>query len=59
LDLPQPLGPTMHVIPLPLNVIGVFSQNDLKPSNSTFRSFSTRTLAQFAPLASSAGEVSV
>src|SRR6202008_2719333 len=58
-DFRPPLGPTMHVIPLPLNVIGVFSQNDLKPSNSTFRSFSTRTLAQFAPLASSAGEASV
>jgi len=58
-DFPQPFGPTMHVIPLPLNVIGVFSQNDLKPSNSTLRSFSTRTLAQFAPLASSAGEASV
>src|SRR5262249_24584797 len=49
LDLPHPLGPTMQVIPLPLNVIGVFSQNDLKPSSSTFRSFSTQTLAQFAP----------
>ncbi len=42
LDLPQPFGPTMHVIPLPLNVIGVFSKNDLKPSSSTLRSFSTR-----------------
>ena len=42
LDLPQPLGPTMQVIPVPLNVIGVFSQNDLKPSNSTLRSLSTR-----------------
>src|SRR5579862_1224178 len=41
-DLPQPFGPTMHVIPLPLNVIGVLSKNDLKPSNSTLRSFSTR-----------------
>src|ERR1700722_11496589 len=58
-DFPQPFGPTIQVIPLPLNVIGVFSQNDLKPSNSTLRSFSTRTLAQFAPLASSAGEASV
>src|SRR6202451_2614148 len=37
-DLPQPFGPTMHVIPLPLNVIGVFSKNDLKPSSSTLRS---------------------
>ena len=44
-DLPHPFGPTMQVIPLPLNVIGVFSQNDLKPSSSTLRSFSTRSLA--------------
>ena len=42
-DLPQPFGPTMQVMPLPLNVIGVFSQKDLKPSNSTLRSFSKRT----------------
>src|ERR1700722_5639617 len=41
-DLPQPFGPTMHVIPLPLNVIGVFSKKDLKPNNSTLRSFSTQ-----------------
>src|SRR3984885_2403573 len=41
-DLPQPFGPTMQVMPLPLNVIGVFSQNDLKPRSSTLRSFSTR-----------------
>ena len=41
-DFPHPFGPTMQVIPLPLNVIGVFSQNDLKPSNSTLRSFSTQ-----------------
>src|SRR6202049_3658930 len=40
LDLPQPLGPMMHVSPLPLNVICVFSQNDLKPTNSTLRSLS-------------------
>ena len=40
LDLPQPLGPIMQVSPLPLNVICVFSQNDLKPTSSTFRSFS-------------------
>src|SRR5260221_14558444 len=40
LDLPQPLGPMMHVRPLPLKVIWVFSQNDLKPTNSTLRSFS-------------------
>src|ERR1700728_805066 len=42
LDLPQPFGPTMQVMPLPLKVIGVFSQNDLKPSSSTLRSFSTQ-----------------
>jgi hypothetical protein len=30
----------MHVRPLPLNVIWVFSQKDLKPTNSTFRSLS-------------------
>ena len=41
----------MQVIPLPLNVIGVFSQKDLKPNNSTLRSFSTSFLAQFAPSA--------
>src|SRR5665213_2715424 len=40
LDLPQPLGPMMHVSPAPLNVICVFSQNDLKPTRSTLRSFS-------------------
>src|SRR5712691_7763506 len=40
LDLPQPLGPTMHVVPEPLNVTTVRSQNDLKPTISTFRSFS-------------------
>src|SRR6202171_6286741 len=39
LDLPQPFGPMMQVSPLPLNVICVFSQNDLKPTNSTLRSF--------------------
>src|SRR5689334_7184663 len=39
LDLPQPLGPTMHVVPVPLNVTTVRSQNDLKPVISTFRSF--------------------
>src|ERR1700722_2776737 len=42
LDLPQPFGPTMQVMPLPLKVIGVFSQNDLKPRSSTLRSFSTQ-----------------
>ena len=58
-DLPQPLGPTMQVIPLPLNVIGVLSQNDLKPSNSTLRSFSTQPSQDAASRASSAGEASV
>src|SRR6202021_4175864 len=46
-DLPQPFGPTMHVIPLPLNVIGVLSANDLKPYSSTLRSFNTSFLAYF------------
>src|SRR5882762_3147845 len=40
LDLPQPLGPTMHVVPEPLKVTTVRSQNDLKPTISTFRSLS-------------------
>src|SRR5882757_1372490 len=40
LDLPQPLGPMMQVSPLPLKVICVFSQNDLKPTSSTLRSLS-------------------
>src|SRR5712692_7944514 len=40
LDLPQPFGPTMQVVPDPLNVTTVRSQNDLKPRISTFRSFS-------------------
>ncbi len=40
LDLPQPLGPTMQVAPDPLKVTTVRSQNDLKPTISTFRSFS-------------------
>src|SRR6266567_5971644 len=39
-DLPQPLGPTIHVVPDPLNVTTVRSQNDLKPTISTFRSLS-------------------
>src|SRR5271155_2806505 len=46
-DLPHPFGPTMQVIPVPLKVIGVFSQKDLNPNNSTLRSFSTSFLAQF------------
>src|SRR5260370_11127786 len=40
LDLPQPFGPTMQVVPDPLKVTTVRSQNDLKPRISTFRSFS-------------------
>src|SRR6267378_1660557 len=39
-DFPQPFGPTMQVVPEPLNVTTVRSQNDLKPTISTFRSFS-------------------
>src|SRR5260370_11840727 len=42
LDLPQPFGPTMQVVPDPLNVTTVRSQNDLKPTISTSRSFSKR-----------------
>src|SRR5712664_2408934 len=40
LDLPQPLGPTIQVVPEPLKVTAVRSQNDLKPRISTFRSLS-------------------
>src|SRR5580700_9470953 len=40
LDLPQPLGPTMQVVPEPLKVTTVRSQNDLKPTTSTLRSLS-------------------
>jgi hypothetical protein len=36
---------------VPLKVIGVFSQKDLNPNNSTLRSFSTSFLAQFTPSA--------
>jgi len=39
LDLPQPLGPTMQVVPVPLKVTTVRSQNDLNPVISTLRSF--------------------
>src|ERR1700682_1963809 len=39
-DLPHPLGPTMHVVPAPLNVTTVRSQKDLNPTISTFRSLS-------------------
>src|SRR6266478_5070603 len=59
-DLPQPLGPTIHVVPEPLNVTTVRSQNDLKPTISTFRSFSKCPLlaphrAAMAPLTIRAG----
>src|SRR5271157_65664 len=40
LDFPQPFGPTMQVLPSPLNVTTVRSQKDLKPTISTFRSLS-------------------
>src|SRR5713226_2242189 len=40
LDFPHPFGPTMQVDPVPLNVTTVRSQNDLKPTISTFRSLS-------------------
>src|SRR5260370_7119114 len=40
LDWAQAFGPTMQVVPDPLNVTTVRSQNDLKPTISTFRSFS-------------------
>src|SRR5229473_7943845 len=40
LDFPHPFGPTMQVVPVPLNVTTVRSQNDLKPTISTFRSLS-------------------
>src|ERR1700737_3077378 len=39
-DFPQPFGPTIQVVPMPLNVTTVRSQNDLKPTISTFRSLS-------------------
>jgi hypothetical protein len=39
-DFPQPLGPTMHVVPVPLKVTTVRSQKDLKPTISTLRSLS-------------------
>ena len=40
LDFPQPFGPTMQVLPTPLNVTTVRSQKDLNPTISTFRSLS-------------------
>src|SRR5580704_8793359 len=39
-DLPQPFGPTMQVVPVPLKVTTVRSQKDLKPTISTLRSLS-------------------
>src|SRR5216683_8218436 len=47
LDFPHPFGPTMQVVPVPLNVTTVRSQNDLKPTISTFRSLSK--LSSFVP----------
>src|ERR1700752_5289176 len=43
LDLPHPFGPTMQVVPVPLKVTAVRSQNDLKPTISTLRSLSKVT----------------
>src|ERR1700741_1663603 len=40
LDLPHPFGPTIQVVPFPLKVTTVRSQNDLKPTISTLRSLS-------------------
>ena len=45
-DLPHPFGPTMQVVPEPLKVTTVRSQNDLKPTISTLRS-----LSKVSPLA--------
>ena len=39
-DFPHPFGPTMHVVPIPLNVTTVRSQKDLNPTISTLRSLS-------------------
>src|SRR5215813_12348356 len=50
LDLPHPFGPTMQVVPVPLKVTTVRSQNDLNPTISTFRSFS-----KLSPLSKSLG----
>src|SRR5215831_17390153 len=49
-DLPQPFGPTIHVVPKPLNVTTVRSQNDLKPTISTFRSLSNLSPSPFVSL---------
>src|ERR1051325_5105597 len=48
LDFPHPFGPTIHVVPIPLNVTTVRSQNDLNPVISTFLS-----LSKLSPLVSS------
>src|SRR5262249_62212183 len=55
-DLPQPFGPTMHVVPVPLKVTTVRSQKLLKPTISTLRSLSkvspfglTRAVPQTMP----------
>src|SRR5882724_2959352 len=48
LDFPHPFGPTIHVVPIPLNVTTVRSQNDLNPVISTFLS-----LSKVSPLVSS------
>jgi hypothetical protein len=49
----------MQVIPVPLKVIGVFSQKDLNPNSSTLRSFSTSFLAPFTPSTSMAEGASI
>src|SRR5207237_10642310 len=46
-DLPQPFGPTIHVVPDALNVTRLLSQNDLKHTISTFRSL--RKVSPFLP----------
>ena len=43
-DFPQPFGPTMAVMPPPLNSTSERSQNDLNPTSSTFFSFSKANL---------------
>src|SRR6266404_607616 len=48
-DFPHPFGPTMQVVPVPLNVTTVRSQNDLNPTISTFRSLSK--MSPFVPVA--------
>jgi hypothetical protein len=46
-DFPHPFGPTMQVVPVPLNVTTVRSQNDLNPTISTFRNLSK--MSPFVP----------